>query len=96
MDYFDIFALVIKYSTLYIILAKAAIKDLKVDHIDINTAFLNPMILKEIFIALTKLFKRVFLELKYKDAYIQLNKALYSLKQSAFYIALPSLSLATR
>jgi hypothetical protein len=80
MDYFDMFALVIRYSTLCIILAKAAIKDLKVDYININTAFLNPIILKEIFIALTKLLKRVFLELKHKDVYIQLNKALYSLK----------------
>jgi hypothetical protein len=64
------FTLVIRYSTLRIILVKAAIKDLKVDYIDINIAFLNPIILKEIFIALTKLFKQVFPELKHKDAYI--------------------------
>ena len=51
-------------------LAKAAIKDLKVDYININTAFLNPIILEEIFIAPTKLFKQVFLELKHKDVYI--------------------------
>jgi hypothetical protein len=57
MDYFDMFALIIRYSTLYIILAKAVIKDLKVDYININTAFLNPIILEEIFIALTKLLK---------------------------------------
>jgi len=57
MDYFDMFALIIRYSTLYIILAKAAIKDLKVNYININTAFLNPIILEEIFIALTKLLK---------------------------------------
>ena len=64
------FALVIRYSTLYIILAKAAIKDLEVDYININTTFLNPIILEEIFIAPTKLFKQVFLELKHKDVYI--------------------------
>jgi predicted permease len=80
MDYFNTFALVIRYSTLYIILAKAAIKDLKVNHININTAFLNPIISEEIFMASTKLLKRVFPELKHKDAYIQLNKALYGLK----------------
>jgi hypothetical protein len=51
-------------------LAKAAIEDLEVDYININTAFLNPTILKEIFIALTELLKRVFLKLKHKDAYI--------------------------
>ena len=76
------FALVIRYNTLCIILVKAAIKDLKVDYININTIFLNPIILEEIFIAPTKLLKRVFLELKHKDVYIQLNKALYGLKQS--------------
>ena len=70
MDYFNTFALVIRYSTLYIILAKAAIKDLKVNYININTVFLNPIILEEIFIASTKLLKQVFLELKYKDIYI--------------------------
>jgi hypothetical protein len=80
MDYFNTFALIIRYSTLYIMLAKAAIKDLEVDHIDINTTFLNPIILEEIFIAPTKLLKRVFPELKHKDTYIHLNKALYSLK----------------
>ena len=80
MDYFNTFALVIRYSTLYIILAKAAIKDLEIDYIDINTAFLNPIILEEIFIAPTELLKRVFPELKHKDVYIQLNKTLYSLK----------------
>ena len=64
------FALVIRYSTLCIILAKAAIKDLEVDYININTAFLNSIILEEIFIAPTKLLKRVFPELKHKGAYI--------------------------
>jgi hypothetical protein len=70
MDYFNTFALVIRYSTLCIILAKAAIKDFKVNYININTAFLNPIILEEIFMAPTKLLKQVFLELKHKDAYI--------------------------
>jgi hypothetical protein len=57
MDYFNTFALVVRYSTLYIILAKAAIEDLEVNYININTAFLNPTILEEIFMALTKLLK---------------------------------------
>jgi hypothetical protein len=64
------FALVMRYSTLYIMLAKAAIKDLKVDYININTTFLNPIILEERFMAPIKLLKRVFLELKHKDIYI--------------------------
>ena len=82
MDYFNMFASVIRYSTLRIMLAKAAMEDLEVDHININTAFLNPTISEEIFMALTELLERVFPELKHKDAYIQLNKALYGLKQS--------------
>jgi Reverse transcriptase (RNA-dependent DNA polymerase) len=80
MDYFDTFALVIRYSTLCIMLAKAAIKDLEVDYIDINTAFLNPAIEEEIYMAPTEFLKRVFPKLKYKDIYLKLNKALYGLK----------------
>ena len=74
------FALVIRYSTLWIMLAKAAIKDLEINYININTTFLNPIIEEEIYIALTKFLKRVFPKLKYKDIYLKLNKALYSLK----------------
>jgi hypothetical protein len=61
-------------------LAKAAFKDLKINHIDIEIAFLNPPIYEEIYITLTRFLKRVFPELKHKDAYIRLRKALYSLK----------------
>jgi hypothetical protein len=57
MDYFDMFALVVRYSTLCIMLAKAAIEDLEVDYININTTFLNSMILEEIFMAPTELLK---------------------------------------
>ena len=51
-------------------LAKAAMEDLEVDHININIAFLNPIILEEIFMAPTKLLEQVFPELKHKGAYI--------------------------
>ena len=63
-------------------LAKAAIEDLKINYIDINTAFLNPIIKEEIYMAPTKFLKQVFPKLKYKDIYLKLNKALYGLKQS--------------
>ena len=63
-------------------LAKAAYKDLEIDHIDIEIAFLNPTIYEEIYMTPTKYLERVFLELEYKDSYIRLRKALYSLKQS--------------
>ena len=63
-------------------MAKAAFKDLKIDYIDIEIAFLNPLIYEEIYIILIRFLKRVFLELKHKDAYICLRKALYGLKQA--------------
>jgi predicted aspartyl protease len=72
---------VLQYATLWIILAKVAFKDLKIDHINIKIAFLNPLIYKEIYIILMRFLKRVFLELKHKDVYIRLRKALYGLKQ---------------
>ena len=80
MDYFDTFASVVRYSTLQIMLAKAAMEDLEIDHIDINTAFLNPAIEEEIYMAPTEFLKRVFPKLKHKDTYLKLNKALYGLK----------------
>ena len=55
-------------------------KDLKINYINIKINFLNPTIYKEIYIILIRFFKRVFLKLKYKDVYIRLKKALYSLK----------------
>jgi hypothetical protein len=57
-------------------------KDLKFNYINIKIVFLNPIIYKEIYITLMRFLKRVFLELKYKDIYIRLRKALYSLKQA--------------
>jgi hypothetical protein len=57
-------------------------KDLKINYINIKIAFLNPLIYKEIYITLMRFLERVFLELKYKDVYIRLRKALYSLKQA--------------
>jgi hypothetical protein len=61
---------------------KAAFKDLKIDYINIKIAFLNPLIYEEIYMTPTRFLKRVFLELKHKDAYIRLRKALYGLKQA--------------
>ena len=60
----------------------AAFKDLKIDYINIKIVFLNPLIYKEIYITLIRFLKRVFLELKHKDAYIRLRKVLYGLKQA--------------
>jgi len=72
--------------TLQILLAKAIKEDLEIDYININIAFLNPPLKETICLQLLKLrelFEQVFLELiSIKDAYLLLNKALYSLKQA--------------
>jgi hypothetical protein len=65
-------------------LAKVAIEDLEVDYINIKTTFLNPTLFEEIFIKPIKYLERIFPELKEKDIYLKLNKALYSLKQSPY------------
>ena len=46
IDYFKTFALVVRYITLQILLAKAIKEDLEIDYININTTFLN-LLLKE-------------------------------------------------
>ena len=61
-------------------LIKTAYKDFKIDYIDIETVFLNLTIYEEIYIKPIKYLERAFLKLKYKDLYIRLKKALYSLK----------------
>ena len=41
IDYFEIFASIIRYNTFRFLMAKVVAKDLKLDHIDVKTAFLN-------------------------------------------------------
>ena len=83
LDYFATFASVIRYTTLRILLAKVAAEDLEADHVDIDTAFLNPDLEEEIYIAVPRFLEKVFPELaSATDAYLKLNKALYGLKQA--------------
>ena len=42
IDYFETFASIVRYDTFRFLMAKVAAKDLKLDHIDVKTAFLNP------------------------------------------------------
>jgi hypothetical protein len=83
LDYFATFASVIRYATLRILLVKVAAKDLEADHVDINTAFLNPDLEEEIYIAVPRFLEEIFPKLaSATDAYLKLNKALYRLKQA--------------
>jgi hypothetical protein len=49
IDYFETFASVLRYTTLRILLAKAAAEDLEADHVDIDIAFLNPDLEEEVY-----------------------------------------------
>ena len=42
IDYFETFASVVRYDTFRFLMAKVAAEDLELDHIDVETAFLNP------------------------------------------------------
>jgi len=82
IDYFETFANILQYATFRILYAKTAADNLEINHININTVFLNPDLKKEVYIKLLQFILKVFPKLKNKHTYIQLNKALYSLKQA--------------
>jgi Reverse transcriptase (RNA-dependent DNA polymerase) len=83
IDYFETYALVLRYTTLRILLAKAAAEDLEADYVDIDTAFLNPDLIEEVYMKVLEFLKEVYLELaKNLDAFLKLNKSLYRLKQA--------------
>jgi hypothetical protein len=50
---------VVRYNTLRALLAKAAIEDLEIDYIDVDTAFLNPNCEEEIYMEVPEYFKLV-------------------------------------
>jgi hypothetical protein len=64
-------------------MAKVAAKDLKLDHINVKTAFLNLLLQEQIYIQIPDLLKDFKPDLKgVKDVYLKLNKLLYGLKQA--------------
>ena len=81
VGYFATFASVIRYTTLRLLLAKAAADDLEADHIDVDTAFLNPTPKEDVFMEIPDFFDTLYPELKVAgNVYLKLNKALYGLK----------------
>ena len=83
INYFEIFALVVRYDTFRFLMAKVVVKDLKLDHIDVETAFLNPPLQEQIYMQIPNLLRDLKPNLKgVKDAYLKLNKLLYGLKQA--------------
>ena len=58
-----------------------AVKDLKLDYIDIKTVFLNPLLQEQIYMQIFNLLKDFKPNFKgVKDTYLKLNKLFYSLK----------------
>ena len=82
IDYQETFASVIRYNTLRALLAKAAVKDLEIDQIDVNTAFLNPDYKEEIYMQVPDYFKLIMPSITKHTYYLQLLKSLYRLKQA--------------
>ena len=82
IDYFETFALVLKFATLQVLLAKAAAKDLEINQLNVDTAFLNPELLEEVYIEIPKFFELIIIDVNLRQFCLQLKKALYRLKQA--------------
>jgi hypothetical protein len=65
-------------------MAKVAAEDLDLDHVDVETVFLNLTLQEEIYMQIPDLLREFLPELKgVKDVYLKLNKLLYGLKQAS-------------
>ena len=82
IDYWETFASVIRYDTLRALLAKAAVKDLEIDQMDVNTAFLNLDCEEEVYMQVPDYFKLIMPGITKYTYYLQLLKSLYGLKQA--------------
>jgi len=90
LDYFDTFAGVIRHTTLRVLLAFAAKRDLEIEHIDIDTAFLNAPLKEDTYMAIPddevpEIWRELHPELIGKEKsgiYLKLQRALYGLKQA--------------
>jgi hypothetical protein len=82
IDYYSTFASVARYTTLRFLLAWAAANNLEMDQVDIETAFLNPVLEEEIYMEIPEFFASLHLELEGQDVCLRLLKSLYGLKQA--------------
>lgn len=79
IDYGETYAPVARLTTLRVLLAIAARRRHKLYHLDVVTAFLNPMVDKEIYMALPKGMANIQCP---ANNIVRLRKALYGLRQS--------------
>ena len=82
IDYFNTFASVLRYSTLRALLAVAAAEDLEIDQMDVDTAFLNPLLKEEIYMEIPEYFELLYPNIDFKGKCLRLMKSLYGLKQA--------------
>jgi len=62
-------------------MVKVAAKDLKLNYINVETVFLNPLLQEQIYMQISNLLRDFKPKLKgVKDIYLKLNKLLYGLK----------------
>ena len=79
IDYTNTFALVVRLTSIHITLTIATSLDLKMDHLDVETVFLNGRIDEEIYMQAPKGFERLGLDV---GSLWRLHGSLYSLKQA--------------
>lgn len=79
VNYFETFSPVVRYSTLRILLALAAEKNMDIDHLDVKTAFLNGDLKETIYMEQPEGFKSK----ENPHMVYRLNKAIYGLKQAS-------------
>jgi hypothetical protein len=78
IEFDEIFSLVVKMSSIRVVLGLAASLDLKIEHMDVKTAFLHGDLEEEIYMEQPEGFKVIGKE----DYVCQLKKSLYGLKQA--------------
>ena len=64
------------------LLVKVTVKDLKINYLDVNTAFLNPTLKEEVYIEFPEYFELLYPDLKSDGICLRLLKSLYGLKQA--------------
>ena len=78
VDYDEVFAPVVKMTTIRVILTIAAVEDLEIHQMDVKTAFLNGKLEEEVYIEQPE----GYVEPGKEDLVCRLHKTLYGLKQS--------------
>jgi hypothetical protein len=56
LDHKETFASVVRYTTVLFLLIYAAVNDLVIDYLDVNTAFLNPPLKEEVYMQIPEFF----------------------------------------